>query len=279
MQRRAPIVRTALALLVASLAFVAYVNGHLQQACDSIPTSLTATTLLSEGSVRLDRFSTGALAERWGGELPYFLVRTPRGVVSLYPPATSILAAPLMAPVVMAPTAPANAWVEAAHRQEQYAAALITAVSVVVFALLCWQLGFRDWLTLGLAILYAFGSQAFNTSSQLLWQHGPRVLFILLAFLYFARLREDATRALAVCFALAWAVAVAIRPMNILLVGPLLTLALYRFPHVAPYTLLPAVQVVTTYSPAPSQWNFDRAPDGVAALWDFRHNPIFYAFQ
>jgi hypothetical protein len=63
------------------------------------------------------------------------------------------------------------------------------------------------------------------------------------AFLYFARLRDDATRALAVCFAIAWAVAVAIRPMNLLLVGPLVAVALYRFPRVAAYSLLPAVLV------------------------------------
>jgi hypothetical protein len=415
--------RLAGALLLSALAFVVYINGHLQQACDSIPTSLVAVTLVSEGSVRLDRFSTGALAERWGVELPYFLVRTPHGVVSRYPIATSILASAAMAPAVLTPTASTKDLVDAAHRQEQYAAALFTAASVVVFALLCWELGFGDWLTVGLTIFYAFGSQAFNTSSQLLWQHGPGVLFILLTFLSFARLRVRTTRLKAVCFALAWAVAVAIRPMNILLVVPLVALALYRLPRVAAYTLLPAIavglpvaaynlhffgtllggyiteppfvisrlgsgaaglllspgrglflyfpiaavalvlaigrrvlthdigraalagvilpivlfasyehwhgglsvgprymteaealllvllgvawqtlpqhrkaplailcfgillpyclfiQVVTTYSAAPSQWNFDRVPDSVAALWDFRDNPISHAFR
>ena len=41
----------------------------------------------------------------------------------------------------------------------------------------------------------------------------------------------------AVCFALAWAIAVAIRPMNALVVAPLVTLALYRFPHLAAHAL------------------------------------------
>jgi hypothetical protein len=141
-------------------------------------------------------------------------------------------------------------WVDAAHRQEKYTAAFITAVSVIVFALLCGQLGFSHWLTAGLTIFYAFGSQALSTSSQLLWQHGPGVLFILLAFLCFTRLKTRATRAGAVCFALAWAVAVAIRPMNILIVGPLVALALRRFPHKA-FMLLPAGMVgslVITYN-------------------------------
>lgn len=230
--------RLLLATALAALAFVAYVStGHIHYVGDSVSTSLVAVVILSDASVRLDRF-----AEAWGSELPYFLARTPRGVVSRYPVAAGLLAAPLMAPALLAPTAPVQAQLDAAHRQEKYAAAFITAVSVAVFALLCWQLGFTDWLTVGLTLFYAFGSQAFSTSSQLLWQHGPGTLLILLAFLCFARLQHGATRPLAVGFALAWAVAVAIRPMNILLVAPLVVLALYRFPRKAAL-LLPAMFV------------------------------------
>jgi hypothetical protein len=221
---------------LAALAFAVYIgNGHMHGNGDTVPASLVAVVLLTDGSLRLDRFTEVS------GPVPYFVVRTPRGVASLFPVATGILAAPFMMPAILAPTAPARAWIEAAHRQEKYAAALITAASVAVFVLLCWQLGFNDWLTIGLTLFYALGSQAFNTSSQLLWQHGPGTLFILLAFLCFVRLREHQTRAAAICFALAWAVAVAIRPMNVLLVGPLVAVALYRFPRLAAYTLLPAV--------------------------------------
>jgi len=173
--------RLLLATALAALAFVAYVStGHIHYVGDSVSTSLVAVVILSDASVRLDRF-----AEAWGSELPYFLARTPRGVVSRYPVAAGLLAAPLMAPALLAPTAPVQAQLDAAHRQEKYAAAFITAVSVAVFALLCWQLGFTDWLTVGLTLFYAFGSQAFSTSSQLLWQHGPGTLLILLAFLCF----------------------------------------------------------------------------------------------
>ena len=238
--------RPAMALLLAALAFVAYTsNGHIQGAGDTVAASLVATTLLTDFSFRLDRF-----AELWtaGGdrcpdvcnELAYFLTRTPRGVVSLYPVATGILAAPFMAPAISVSATP-EAQAEAAHRQEKYAAAIITAVSIVAFAALCWQLGFSDWLTAGLTLFYALGSQAFNTSSQLLWQHGPGTLFILLAFLCFSRLQAHVTRAAAVSFALAWAVAVAIRPMNAVAVGPLVALAIYRFPRVDTYAVLPAI--------------------------------------
>lgn len=235
---------------VAAVALAAYLNGHLQHATDSVPTSLVAVTLLSEGTFRLDRF-TEALTETWGAE-PYFLVRTPRGVMSIYPVATGLLAAPVLVPALLTvPATTPKELIAAAHRSERYAAALITAASIVVFALLCWQLGFSDRLAVGLTIFYAFGSQAFSTSSQLLWQHGPGTLFILVSFLCFARLRVRATHAAAVCFALAWAIAVAIRPMNVVMVGPLVALALFRFPRVAVYALLPAVLVglpVITYN-------------------------------
>jgi len=415
--------RLTTASLLAALAFGVYTNGYLQQATDSVPSSLVAATLLTDGSFRLDRFAD-ALREVWGAE-PYFLSETRRGLMSIYPPATGLLATPVSALALLTTQATAPKEVIAvAHRSERYAAALITAAAVMVFSFLCWQLGFNDWLTVGLTLFYAFGSQAFSTSSQLLWQHGPGTLFVLLAFLWFGRLRMWAAPAGTVSFALAWAIAVAIRPMNVLLVGPLVVLALYRFPGVRAYTLLPGVLVglpataynlyyfgtlgggygtqpllfsaanlasglpglllspgrglflyfpvalvvlamaprrcvlrddmaraalsavilaimlfasyehwhggvsvgprylseaeaillvlfgvawqtlpqrrkmplgvlcfalllpysvfiqgVGTYSDAPSRWNFERTPDGVAALWDFRNNPIVHAFR
>jgi hypothetical protein len=137
----------AIALLLAALAFAVYIgNGHMHGNGDTVPASLVAVVLLTDGSLRLDRFTEVS------GPVPYFVVRTPRGVASLFPVATGILAAPFMMPAILAPTAPARAWIEAAHRQEKYAAALITAASVAVFVLLCWQLGFNDWLTIGLTL-------------------------------------------------------------------------------------------------------------------------------
>jgi hypothetical protein len=232
--------RPVIAILLGALAFVAYVgNGHVHRNGDTVPASMVAATLLLDRTFLFDRFADAEL-----GELAYFLVRTPRGVMSIYPAATGVLAAPLMAPAFLTLRVPSTeAWRAAAHRQEKYAAALITAVSVTIFALLCGQLGFGNRLTIGLTLFYALGSQAFSTSSQLLWQHGPGTLFILLAVFYFARFQVRATRDEAVCFAISWAVAVAIRPMNILVVGPMVVLAFYRFPRIRPHVLLPAVLV------------------------------------
>ena len=39
------------------------------------------------------------------------------------------------------------------------------------------------------------------------------------------------------------------------------------------------VQAVGAYSTGPIRWNVDREPDGLAALWDFRDNPVAHAFR
>jgi hypothetical protein len=87
--------------------------------------------------------------------------------VSNYPIATALLATPIMAPEILyrQATAPptAAAWIGHAQHMEKYAAAIITLVSVVLFALLCQAIGFPYPLTIGLSLFYALGSQAFCT--------------------------------------------------------------------------------------------------------------------
>ena len=54
-------------------------------------------------------------------------------------------------------------------------------------------------------------------------------------------------------------------------------LAVVCFGVLLPYCAF--VQAVAAYSAAPMQWNADRTPDGIAALWDFYDNPIAHAFR
>ena len=93
---------TTTASLLAALAFGVYTNGYLQQATDSVPSSLVAATLLTDGSFCLDRFAD-ALREVWGAE-PYFLSETRRGLMSIYPPATGLLATPVSALALLTPS-------------------------------------------------------------------------------------------------------------------------------------------------------------------------------
>jgi hypothetical protein len=224
-------------------------TGQKMGSGDAIPSSLIPITVLLHGTTRLDEF-TPALKEQWGHQLPYFLIQTPHGVLSVYPLATGLLATPILAlPILtIASTGPPSPeqWLGYAHRLQFYAAAVITAASVAVFWIVCTHLGFGPWLTLGLTAFYAFGSEAFSTSSQVLWEHGSGVLFTLIALLCFIRMnalsskQSTASRAAAM-LSLAAAIAVAVRPTNVLLVGTLFVLSLWKRPQLAVALVLPGV--------------------------------------
>ena len=240
--------RRVIPLLAFLLALAIYLStGQKQGSGDAIPSSLIPITVLLHGTTRLDEF-TPTLKEQWGHQIPYFLIQTPHGAMSLFPVATGLLATPILALPILAIAStrspnPAQ-WLGFAHRLQFFAAAVITAASVTVFWLVCAHLGFEPWFRLGLTAFYAFGSEAFCTSSQVLWEQGPGALFTLITLLCFIRLDEaspkgSAERDTAIMLSLAAAMAVAVRPTNILLVGPLAALALWKRPRTAIVLLLP----------------------------------------
>ena len=92
--------------------------------------------------------------------------------------------------------------------------------------LLCQAIGFSYPLTIGLSLFYALGSQAFCTSSQILWQPGPGVAFILGALLCLRRLQESGSKAAAALLSICCGMAIAIRPMDAVLVWPAGVIAL-----------------------------------------------------
>jgi hypothetical protein len=246
-----------LAFLVALATY--FSTGQKMGSGDAIPSSLIPITVLLHGTTRLDEF-TPTLKEQWGHQLPYFLIQTPHGVRSVYPVTTGLLATPILALPILAIASTRSPspeqWLRYAHRLQFYAAAIITAASVAVFWIVCAHLGFGPWLRLGLTALYAFGSEAFCTSSQVLWEHGSGVLFTLIALLYFIRLNAASPKQFtasrtAAMLSLAAAIAVAIRPTNVLLVGPLSMLALWKRPRLAVALVLPAAiigAVLLTYN-------------------------------
>lgn len=238
--------RQGMPWLVFLLTLAVYLStGQKVGSGDAIPSSLIPITVVLHGTVRLDEFSP-ALKGQWH-ELPYFLEETAHGVMSRYPVATGLLAAPILAvPILViasirSPTP--EQWLNHAHTLQFYAAAIITAGTVVLFWLVCASLGFGFWFGLGLTALYAFGSEAFCISSQTLWQHGPGVLCILVELLCLIRLQTApkgaAERHIAMLLSLAAASAVAVRPANLLLVGPFFVLALWQRPRLAVALVLP----------------------------------------
>jgi hypothetical protein len=231
-------------LVVILAAWVA--NGRTQGSFDTLTNSLIPVALLTQGGLQLEDFATAA-TQRWGRR-PYAFRDGPHGVVSKYPIATGLLATPIMAPEILYRQATARptaaAWIGHAQYMEKYAAAIITLISVILFALLCQAISFPYPLTIGLSLFYALGSQAFCTSSQILWQHGPGVAFILGALLCLNRLEEAGSKAAAALLSICCGMAIAIRPMDAVLVWPAGVIALARYPRRAAFLLLPGAAIV-----------------------------------
>lgn len=142
---------------------------------DDLPNSLVPLALLRHGTPALDLFF-----DAWFAHLPSpmdFLVRTPGGLLSVYPIAPGLLALPVF--VVPAFAAPEMS-VEFLHQLSKVSGALITAASAAALYQACSARASREWALLT-AFLYGLGSWAFSVCGQAIWQHGPATLGVALA--------------------------------------------------------------------------------------------------
>ena len=218
-------------------------NGKTLNTGDSVPTRLIPIALVLDGTPMLDRFASVIPA---GAHTSYFVRQTPYGLASWYPIATGLVATPIVAPAVLwiqHTSAPdAAAWLVIGRGLEKLAAIVIAALAVVVFLPLCRRLRVPPFLALLVTVTFAFGSQLFSTASQALWQHGPGCLAILAALLCLVSAAGEHAAAPLAGFSALAALAVAIRPNDLLIVAPFALLALWRHPRywlalVAPATL------------------------------------------
>ncbi len=197
---------------------------------DTLPTALLPFTLLLDGTLALDRFAP-LLNQLWDDQA-YFLVAGEEHTWSSYPVAAGLLVAPLYLPLLLFDLGglSVHELLDIALQMEQVVAATIAAVAVVaVYHLLRRLVDEAD--AIGLALLFAFGTSIWSTSSQALWQHGPAVLLLTLSMLQLctrdlglsrraaerigARPRDvHSARALALC-GLFGALAVAARPADL----------------------------------------------------------------
>lgn len=225
-------------LLLFGLCVAVYAsNGKTLNMGDSVPARLMPVALLLDRTPMLDRFADALHA---GTPQAYYVRFTPYGLASFYPIATGVLATPIVAPAVLwlewtEKPDPAR-WIAVTRTLEKAAATVLTALAVVVFDALCLQLGVAPGLALAASLTFAFGSQAYGTSSQALWQHGPGCLAIVSALWCLARASRRAAKGepvarAVVAFSAACALAVAIRPNNALIVAPLTLVALRRHPR------------------------------------------------
>jgi hypothetical protein len=238
---------TPLLLALACLA-VYNANGRLIASGDTLPARLIPFSILLDGTVTLDRF----FGERVGGaerlarapaaeRMRYYYLAPRHGrLYSTYPITLPVLVTPLYAPVVWAK----GHWSTdearlAAAVLEKLTASLVAALSVAAMYVLLGALTDRR-LALVLSAAFAFGTSAWTTSSQALWQHGAGVLFILLALAVLAR--RPGSLALAGLFA---GLAVAVRPGNVFFWLALLLVhgRVYRRPRDTAVLALPGVLV------------------------------------
>ena len=162
---RSPVLLFLITILIYSL------NGRTLWSGDTMPARYLPLSLVWELDFDLDEFPF-----LYESTLPYFLTVSHGHVISAYPPWAAVLALPVyLGPALLGvdPTSPLM------EDLEKRAAMLITAVSVVVlfFALRRITLEKTAWF---IAVIYAFGTSSFSTSSQALWQHGPVQLFLAL---------------------------------------------------------------------------------------------------
>lgn len=240
-------VRLSLALAAASLA-IYLGNFRTLGAGDTVPASLFPIVLLTEGRVFFNSYEQYYKDTRNLGNPVYFFLDTNRGTVSSYPLATGLIATPiyfvpvLWWKVVHKPTV--EEWAKFADIMEKVAAAIITSISIIAFFYTCRALGAQSVTAFWLSAAFAFGSEAWSTSSQGLWMHGPGILFMLLSVFLALKQAEIPSTKLALLLGLSCGIAIAVRLNNVLFVGPLLGWILWKQPRRFLLTLVSTSGVV-----------------------------------
>jgi hypothetical protein len=152
-------------------------NLRMIASYDSLAPSLIPFGLWRGEGLYLDRY-----LGRFPPEIGYSIVRSRTGhLVSLYPPVTPLIVAPLYFPALFF-SEPADVQISRWRVPfEKVAASLIAALSVLVLYAALQKMA--PDLALPLVLAYAFGTSTWVISSQGLWQHGPATLFVSLAIL------------------------------------------------------------------------------------------------
>jgi hypothetical protein len=204
------------AALVA-LSLVVYLGDQRFIGCgDTAGTVLLARSIAFRGEVRLDASFPDPAAP-----LPYYARRHGDHVYSWFPVGSALLAVPAFVAARLlgsggSPTLDGSV--------ELLTASWVAALTVGVAYALLRQLASRRW-SLVLALLFAFGTPNWSTSSMNLWQHGPGTLAILVAmWALIARPLSEEKSALIAGTAMGFATVV--RPLNGLLA---VALALHLF--------------------------------------------------
>lgn len=209
---RSPLLLFLLTILIYSL------NGKTLWSGDTTPASYLPLSLVRELDFDFDEFPF-----LYEPRLPYFLKIVHGHVISAYPPWPGVLSLPVyLAPAFLGvdPTS-----VPLMMDLEKRAAMLITAVSIVVlfFAL---RRVTREKTAWFIAVIYAFGTSSFSTSSQALWQHGAVQLF--LALTIFCLVKGFETPRFYAYSGFALGCMVISRPLNLIIAIPIVVFIVHK---------------------------------------------------
>lgn len=184
-----------------ALAFAATATAYLANSkrlthLDSQPPAWTAVSLVRSGDFTLDEFRPGI------DPILVQCITTPGGrIVSMYPPGSALALVPFLLPlrVFGAPLT-----LKLLDATVKLAAAAWTALSAVLLlaALRRWSPA-GAWLA---TVAYAFGTTAFSSAAQDLWQHGPSQAGLAAALLLLTLPRPGPRHEVALGAALGWAV-------------------------------------------------------------------------
>ncbi len=186
----------ALALLGVGVLTVYLSNSKRLIQMDTQLATFAAISLIESGDLDVDEFRP---------VIDPLLVQTVKGpnghLYSFYPPGSTLACLPFMFVPVVARLAPSLALLDVVAKLT--AACWTTAAVVLLLAAL------RRYAPTGALVAtlaFAFGTVAFSSASQDLWQHGPGMAGLALALLLISRDRETAGSALLLGAALGWAV-------------------------------------------------------------------------
>ena len=158
--------------------FVYIADGRFFGSRDSVPARYLPHTILHEFNTDFNEFT-----DLYKDGVPYYLVKCGESYRSGSPPMAGFLALPVHLAAHLLPNPDTD---ESLERQEKIAAALIVAASVVLVFLAAREIA-SGAVPLIVVLVYAFGTSAFSTSAQALWQHGPSQLFLAAAGLALLR--------------------------------------------------------------------------------------------
>lgn len=208
---RSPLLLFLIVVSIYSLA------GRTRTSDDAIPARYLPLSILREFDFDFDEFP-----HLYEPRVPYYFTKSNGHVVSTHPPWAGLLALPVyLLPVLGGQSSHSHLLPEI----EKLSATVISALSVLLlfFALRRITQEKHAWL---IALVYAFGTSSFSTSSQALWQHGPSQLFLSLMIYLLVRGLEESRFSAYAGFALAGAIIC--RPVNALIAPPVVAYILQK---------------------------------------------------